>query len=53
MYAFEPAPVNAEAIHVNAARNEFSNITVIAKAVGEAPRRVRLQLVDDAEGGSR
>jgi FkbM family methyltransferase len=48
IYAFEPAPVNAEAIQVNAARNEFSNITVIAKAVGEAHRRVRLQLVDDA-----
>lgn len=48
VYAFEPAPVNAEAIQVNAARNEFPNITVIAKAVGEAPGRVRLQLVDDA-----
>ena len=48
VYAFEPAPANAEAIEVNAARNEFPNITVIAKAVGEAPRRVRLQLVDDA-----
>ena len=33
--------VNAEAIRVNAARNEFANITVIAKAVGEARRRVQ------------
>src|SRR5579859_3294923 len=48
VYAFEPAPVNAEAIQVNADRNEFSNITVIAKAVGETRGRVRLQLVDDA-----
>ncbi len=48
VYAFEPAPVNAEAIRVNAERNEFRNITVIAKAVGERSGRVRLQLVDDA-----
>jgi FkbM family methyltransferase len=48
VYAFEPAPENAQAIRVNADRNEFTNITVIAKAVGEARRRVRLQLVDDA-----
>ncbi|HEY1524193.1 MAG TPA: FkbM family methyltransferase [Solirubrobacteraceae bacterium] len=48
VYAFEPAPVNAEAIRVNASRNEFSNVTVIAKAVGDAQQRVRLQLVDDA-----
>jgi FkbM family methyltransferase len=48
VYAFEPAPANAEAIEVNAARNEFSNITVIAQAVGATEQRVRLQLVDDA-----
>jgi FkbM family methyltransferase len=48
VYAFEPVPQNAEAIAVNAERNQFSNITVIAKAVGDTGQRVRLQLVDDA-----
>lgn len=48
VYAFEPAPDNAEAIRENALRNEFANITVVAKAVGERSGRVRLQLVDDA-----
>jgi FkbM family methyltransferase len=48
VYAFEPAPENAEAIRINAARNDFSNVTVIVKAAGATAQRVRLQLVDDA-----
>ena len=48
VYAFEPVPGNAEAIRVNAALNDLSNITVIDKAVGSKSDRVRLQLVDDA-----
>jgi FkbM family methyltransferase len=48
VYAFEPAPANAHAIEINAARNEFANITVLAQAVGARRERVRLQLVDDA-----
>lgn len=47
VYAFEPAPDNAEAIRRNAALNGVHNVTVIDKAVSSHGGRGRLQIVDD------
>jgi FkbM family methyltransferase len=47
VYAFEPAPDNAEAIRRNAALNEIPNVEVIAKAVSDRAGHGRLQVVDD------
>jgi FkbM family methyltransferase len=47
VYAFEPAPDNAAAIRHNAAVNELSNISVIAKAAFSAAGVGKLQVVDD------
>ena len=47
VYAFEPAPGNAAAIRENVALNGISNLEVIECAVGAAPGRERLLLVED------
>ena len=47
VYAFEPAPRNAEAIRRGAAANEFANIEVIERAAFEHSGSGRLQLVED------
>lgn len=47
VYAFEPAPENAEAIGRNAELNLLGNITVIPKAVSARAGTARLQIVDD------
>ncbi len=48
VYAFEPAPRNAEAIRRGAAANGFSNIEVIERAAFERSGSGRLQLVEDS-----
>jgi FkbM family methyltransferase len=47
VYAFEPAPDNAEAIARNAALNLLENIVVIPRAVSSHGGTARLQIVDD------
>jgi FkbM family methyltransferase len=47
VYAFEPAPENAEAIRRNAQLNLLPNITVIDRAVSSHAGTARLQIVDD------
>lgn len=47
VYAFEPAPANADAIEANAALNGFANVRVIPRAVGARGGVARLQLVED------
>jgi FkbM family methyltransferase len=47
VYAFEPAPDNAEAIRRNAELNGAGNISVITKAVAAQTGVARLQIVDD------
>jgi FkbM family methyltransferase len=47
VYAFEPAPDNAEAIRRNAQLNGVGNVSVIAKAVSAQTGAGRLQIVDD------
>jgi FkbM family methyltransferase len=47
VYAFEPAPENAEAIRRNAELNHLPNISVIASAVSSQAGTARLQIVDD------
>jgi FkbM family methyltransferase len=47
VYAFEPAPENAEAIRRNAELNLLPNIEVIASAVSSEAGTARLQIVDD------
>jgi FkbM family methyltransferase len=47
VYAFEPAPENAEAIRRNAEMNLLENIVVIPRAVSSRRGSARLQIVDD------
>jgi FkbM family methyltransferase len=47
VYAFEPAPENAEAIGRNAELNLLENIVVIPRAVSSRAGAARLQIVDD------
>ncbi len=47
VYAFEPAPENAEAIRRNAELNLISQVTVIPRAVSSRAGTARLQIVDD------
>jgi FkbM family methyltransferase len=47
VYAFEPAPDNAEAIRRNAELNLLPNIAVIPRAVSSRAGTARLQIVDD------
>jgi FkbM family methyltransferase len=47
VYAFEPAPENAEAIRRNAALNLVTNVTVVERAVSSRAGTARLQIVDD------
>jgi FkbM family methyltransferase len=47
VFAFEPAPNNAEAIARNAELNLLSNIVVVPRAVSSRAGTARLQVVDD------
>lgn len=47
VYAFEPAPDNADAIRVNAALNRIGNLDVRRVAVSDRSGRGLLQVVDD------
>jgi FkbM family methyltransferase len=47
VYAFEPAPDNADAIALNAKLNLLENIVVIPSAVSSRTGTARLQIVDD------
>lgn len=47
IYAFDPAPDNAEAVRINAQVNGAGNVIVLVKAAGAQTGRARLQVVED------
>lgn len=51
VYAFEPDPVHIESLKVNQHLNQFSNITIIQKALGSKPGPALLSKLEDRNAG--